>query len=252
MASLRTFIWYVRAVLAVLRLMPKYWKIGKLRKKGELEASYALVETEAKRFTQKMLKNAGVTVELHGIENFTGVPAVIMPNHQSNFDIFLLYATMDRAYGIVAKKSLQKIPVVRTWMEYIECAFVDRSDPRQMLRELNKAGEQIPKGRSLVVFPEGTRSKGEQVNPFGSGAFKVAFKYGAPVIPVSIDGTYKIQEAHGGMGVHPAHVIMTVLPAIETAGMDKQQQRALPEQVREQILEAREKSRAAYRRNDLV
>lgn len=248
---MKTIIWLVKAVIYLMSAVPDMKKAGKLREQGRMEEFRRVVETRVRDFAKAMLKNAGVTVEIHGEENFTGVPAVIMANHQSDFDIPILLAYMDRPYGMVAKMQLRSLPLVRTWMDYLGCSFIDRSDARQSIKALNQAGEQLPQGRSVVIFPEGKRSKSDEVDEFGSGAFKVAFKHKVPVIPVSIDGSYKILEANSGKWIRPGHVILTVLPAIETADMDKQEQRALPERVRAEILAAREASRASYKINSL-
>jgi 1-acyl-sn-glycerol-3-phosphate acyltransferase len=248
---LRTIIWLIKAVFYLIHAIPDMNRAAKYREENNMDAFYELVERRVKHFAQQMLKNAGVTVEMHGAENFTGVPAVIIPNHQSDFDIPILLAYMDKPYGMVAKMSIKKLPLVRTWMDYIGCTFLDRSDARQSIKALNEGGEQISLGRSIVIFAEGKRSKREDIDEFGSGAFKVAFKHKAPVIPVSIDGSYKIMEANSGKWIKPGHVIVTVLPPIETADMDKAEQKALPERVRDEIIAAREASRASYKTNDL-
>lgn len=248
---MRTIIWLLKAVIYMISVIPDMKKAKKLNESEDREAFLEVVDHRVQHFAHTMLKNAGVTVEVHGAENFTGRPSIIVANHQSDFDIPILLAHMDKPYGMVAKLSLKKIPLISTWMEYIGCTFIDRSDARQSLRALNDAAKQIPEGRSVVIFPEGTRSKGEPVAEFGSGAFKAAFKYNAPVIPVSIDGSYKIFEGNSGKRIKPGHVILTVLPAIETEGMDKAEQRALPEKIRADILAAREASRASYKTNSL-
>ena len=248
---MRSIIWLIKMFFYMIFAIPDMKKAEKLRSRGDMEAFYALVDRRVRDFAMTMLKNAGVTVEIHGQENFTGRPAVIMANHQSDFDIPILLAYMDRPYGMVAKIQLKKLPLVRTWMDYIGCTYIDRTDARQSIKALNESGEQLPQGRSVVIFPEGKRSKCEDVDDFGSGAFKVAFKHRVPIIPVSIDGSYKIFEANNGKWLKPGHVIVTVLPAVETAGLEKSEQKALAEKIRQDILDARESSRRLYRTNGL-
>lgn len=248
---MRTILWLIKAFFYVLSAVPDMNRASRLRQAGDMDEFYKLVDARVHDFAVKALKYAGVTVEIHGQENFTGVPAVIMANHQSDFDIPIMLAYMDKPYGMVAKMGIKKIPLVRTWMDHIGCTFIDRTSPRESIKALNDAGENIPAGRSIVIFPEGKRSKGENVEKFGSGAFKVAFKHKAPIIPVSIDGSYKIMEANSGKWIKPQHIIVTVLPAIETDGMDKTEQKNLPERIRQEILDARERSRASYKVNDL-
>lgn len=80
---------------------------------------------------------------------------------------------------------------------------------------MKEAGALLARGESVIVFPEGTRSKGDAMGEFKHGAFKMAFAAGAPVVPVVIDGSYKIMEANHNL-MCPGHVTMTVLPPIET------------------------------------
>lgn len=248
---MRTIIWLIRAFFYVVSAVPDMNRATRLRQAGDMDAFYDLVDTRVRDFADKALSFAGVTLEIHGQKNFTGEPAVIMANHQSDFDIPILLSCMDKPYGMVAKMGIKKIPLIRTWMDHIGCTFIDRSNARESIKALNEAGRNIPAGRSVVIFPEGKRSKGEDMARFGSGAFKTAFKYKAPVIPVVIDGSYKIMEANHGKWIKPQHIIVTVLPAIPTADMDKTEQKALPDRIRQDLIEAREKSRASYKVNDL-
>ena len=96
----------------------------------------------------------------------------------------------------------------------------------------------LEQGKSMVVFPEGTRSRGDQMNEFKAGAFRMACKAGAPVVPVAIDGSYKIMEANHNL-MKPAHVTITILPPIETAGMDRAAQHALGEETAARIAQAK-------------
>ena len=114
-------------------------------------------------------------------------------------------------------------------MDLVGCIFIDRSDPRKALRTISDAGKRVTEGESIIIFPEGTRSKGEEIGEFKAGAFKTAFKYDAPIQPFAIDGTYKIMEANGGKWIRPGHVVLTILPPVETAGMERAEQREFGE-----------------------
>lgn len=240
---MRTILWFLYEVLYLIAAIPKMISCRRLYNKGEKSAVRAKAKIQVQKWARSMLKAAGVTVEVHGLENLNGKPAIFVANHQSDWDIPVVLGYLDEAHGIVAKDSIAKIPCIKSWMDFVGCIFIDRSDARKALRTINEAGSRIPEGESIIIFPEGTRSKGEEIGEFKSGAFKTAFKYDAPIVPVSIDGTYKIMEANGGKWIRPGHVILTVLPPIETTGMDKAQQKALPDEVKAMILEAREKSR---------
>ncbi len=248
---MRTVIWFIRAAFYIIAAIPDMHRAKKLEESGETEKFRAFVDVRVAEWARSMLANAGVTVEVHGTENLPEAPSVFISNHQSDWDIPVLLGYLDKPHGIVAKDSLSRIPLVRTWMRYINCIFIDRSDVRQAIRQLIDAGSHISEGFSITVFPEGTRSRGEDIGEFKLGAFKTAFKYNAPIVPVSIDGTYKIMEANGGKRIKPAHVILTILPSIDTAGMDKVTQKSLAGEVKASILNAREQSRRAYKCNDL-
>ena len=92
-------------------------------------------------------------------------------------------------------------------------------------------------GRSFIIFPEGTRYKGEEggAGEFKAGAFRIAVKTGAPVVPVAISGARGLFEAHGNRAT-PGTVYVRVLPPIQTAGMSRAEQKQLPDAVRQTIL----------------
>ncbi len=242
---MRTVLWVIYLVLYLICAIPEMLRCQYLQRKGDFAAARRITEGCVRKWARCMLKAAGVTVEVHGLENFDGRPSVIVSNHQSDWDIPLVLGYLDKPYGIVAKDVLAKIPGISQWMKLLDCVFIDRNDARQAIRAINDAGKRIPEGQSLIIFPEGTRSKGEEIGDFKPGAFKTAFKYNAPIVPVSIDGTYKIMEANNGRWIKPGHVILTVLPPVETDGLDRVQQKEMGGKIKDMILTARYESRKA-------
>ena len=117
------------------------------------------------------------------------------------------------------------------------CVFVQRDDLRASVRALNDATAIVESGKSFVIFPEGTRYKGEEggAGEFKAGAFRIAVKTGAPVVPVAITGARALFENNGNL-CHPGSVHIKVLPPIRTAGMSKAEQKQLPDAVRQAIL----------------
>lgn len=241
---MRTLIVVIKEFFFLLKAAFKGRKADRLKASGDMEAYRDFVDRMVRDWAQKLLDYAGVTVEVHGRENLTGRPVIFVPNHQSDWDIPLLLAKLDRTCGLVAKDSLAGVPVISGWMRRLDCIFLDRNDARKALKTMNDAGRVVAEeGRSIVIFPEGTRSKGEEMGEFKSGAFKTAFKYEVPVQPVCIDGTYKIMEGNGGKTIRPAHVILTFLPPVETAGLERAQQKTFGEEIRQSISDGRERSR---------
>ena len=191
-----------------------------------------------------LMRIAGCTVTVNGLENIPKDRAVVFtPNHQSDYDIPITLVHLDRPHALVAKVETLKIPLVRTWMKLFDCVFIDRKNPRQAVTAMKEAGALLARGESVIVFPEGTRSKGDAMGEFKHGAFKMAFAAGAPVVPVVIDGSYKIMEANHNL-MCPGHVTMTVLPPIETAGLDRAAQKALPDEVARRIAAHKDKATA--------
>ena len=103
----------------------------------------------------------------------------IRDSHQGDYDIPLMLLYLDEPHGLVAQVETKKIPLVRTWMELLDCVFIDRDSPRKAMEAMRQAQTMLEQGKSMVVFPEGTRSRGDQMNEFKAGAFRMACKAGA-------------------------------------------------------------------------
>ncbi len=209
-------------------------KVEKLDKQGDIVARDEIVNTEVRMWAQAMIQNAGITVNVTGLENIPDKPVVFVANHQGNFDIPLLLGYLEKPMGFVAKVEILKLPLIRTWMKYLNCIFIDRKNTRQSIAALNGSSKLLDQGYSLMIFPEGTRSKGGEMGEFKQGAFKMAFSGGYPIVPLVIDGTYKAMEANGNK-IKPATVNLKALPLIETSELDKAAQKALNDKVREMI-----------------
>ena len=205
---------------------------------GDTETVERLVDRHIPRWSRGILKVTGVTLTVEGLENIPKEgPCVFVGNHRSYYDIPLLLASLDKPHGILAKEELGKIPLLNRWMKLLGCVFVQRDDLRASVRALNDATAIVESGRSFVIFPEGTRYKGEEggAGEFKNGAFRIAVKTGAPVVPVAITGARALFENNGNR-CHPGRVHICILPPIHTAGMSKAEQKQLPEAVRQTIL----------------
>ena len=167
------------------------------------------------------LRLCGVKIDRSGEENLLDTPALYVGNHQGLADIFIAISWLGPLKSILAKKEASKIPVVRLWMKTFDCIFIDRSNPREGLKAINRAAELLESGRSVVIFPEGTRSRGPEMGEFKSGAFKAAIKAGVPVVPFAIDDSYSRYDADHR--VHPGTVKLKILPAVEVQGKKTQE-----------------------------
>lgn len=162
-----------------------------------------------------------LNLEVHGREHLPpedGRRLVVVSNHQSQLDIPVLVAALDRHLGFVAKRELGRIPLLAFWIRQLGCVLVDRSNRTEAHRALEAAA----KGMGLspvVVFPEGTRSKDGALLPLKLGGFRLAILARARILPVHIEGTRDAGEGRrrGHRGPHPVRV--RLFPAIDTEGM---------------------------------
>ncbi len=226
---MHTVLWFTYFWLYLITVYPLLLTVRRLRKKGATARHDALTFSVIHNWARRLLKAAGAQVTVQGLENLPSddVAAVYVGNHQGYFDIPLVLGYLGGAKGLVAKKEIQKLPLVRSWMLELGCVFIDRDNPRASVNALNQAAERVQNGYPMVVFPEGTRSKTGEVAEFKAGAFKIAQKNNAPVVPFFIEGTGHLLERNG-FRIRPAAVTITVLPQIDTADYTREDWKALP------------------------
>lgn len=204
---------------------------------GDLDTVEQIVKANIPRWSRGILRVTGARMTVEGQKNIPAGPCVFVGNHRSYYDIPILLTALDAPHGILAKEELEKIPLLNRWMKLLGCVFVKRDDIRASVKALNDATAIVESGRSFVIFPEGTRYKGEEggAGEFKAGAFRIAIKTGVPVVPVAISGARDLFEGHG-LRATPGDIRVRILPAIQTAGMSKAEQKQLPDAVRQTIL----------------
>ena len=185
-------------------------------------------------FIRRCNKLMGMKVEMRGAENIPDCATLTVYNHQSLLDAFVLIGHMPNTQSMVAKKELESTPLLASWMKAGQCIFIDRSSPRAGMACIKKGADLLANNVNVTIAPEGTRNNGGELLEFKAGAFKMATRAGAPVLPVVINGTSAMFEANGKK-LRPGQVTVTILPAIPTAGLTREEEKALPQQVREQI-----------------
>lgn len=168
------------------------WLIGKFDREKRDYSSLRIVQWGFK----VILKITGVETTVIGEENVPDEPVLFVGNHRSFFDILLTYSRCRRLTGYVAKKEMEHIPLLCTWMHFVYCLFLDRENPREGLKTILQAIDYIKEGISICIFPEGTRNKGEELSmlPFKDGAFKIATRTNCAIIPISMNNTSAIFE----------------------------------------------------------
>ncbi len=176
-----------------LIMLPIEWMVRKINRKAGDKSSLRIVQAAFKivRFL------AGARTTVIGLDRIPkNEPVLFVGNHQSYFDIIIAYSVMPDITGFVAKKEIRKIPLLRTWMEYLYCLFLDRKDIREGMKTIVTGIEYVKKGISVAVFPEGTTSKDGELLPFHEGSLKIAEKSGCRIIPMVQNNTRKCWETH--------------------------------------------------------
>ncbi|GAA0178634.1 lysophospholipid acyltransferase family protein [Clostridium sediminicola] len=169
-------------------------KLDKIKRiKGE-KAAQEYLHSQVMIWAEKVLKVCNITMEVSGKENIPEESCCFIGNHQSYFDIPAILFSVDKSMGIIAKKELEKFKLISGWMKELKCVFMDRKDIRASLNAINEGAENMRNGCSMLIFPEGTRSRGPEMNEFKKGSLKMALKAKVPVIPITVDGGYKYLE----------------------------------------------------------
>lgn len=175
-------------------IVEKY--VGKKNPEKKNRQSLAIV-----RFMFRLiLKAAGIHITVRGIENIPEEgPALYVGNHRSYFDILVGYTTVPSSLGFMAKKEMERIPLLSNWMRNVNCLFLDRENVREGLKTILDGVDKVKNGTSVWIFPEGTRNDAGNyldLMPFKEGSLKIAEKTGCPVVPVAITGTAESFEDH--------------------------------------------------------
>ncbi|MBQ4379462.1 MAG: 1-acyl-sn-glycerol-3-phosphate acyltransferase [Treponema sp.] len=214
------------------RLALKYDKAGDIASRDKVV--FDIVPQWARFILTKVTKT---TVEVIGEEKVPSDRAVVfIGNHQGNMDIPLLFGFINKPMTFVAKAELGKIPLLSDWMKLLQCTFIERKSPRKSIQAIHDAAEGVKKGYSQVIFPEGTRSKGGPHREFKAGSFKLAFMSGAPIVPVTIDGTWRIYEGQKKIKLGQ-HVKLIIHDPIETASLSKEELSKIPAMVEKIVCE---------------
>lgn len=234
---IRTILWIIFMAVTLLIMAPVgiYYRLTLKHEPGDpIDPG---IEKIVQVWAGYILAIIGIRVKAEGHEHIPPEAALFVGNHQGNFDIPIILCKLGPLKSIVAKAEVSKIPGLRMWMDHFDCILMDRDDPRQSLAALNRAQELLEQGRSVIIFPEGTRSKGPDMAEFKAGALRCALKAGVPVVPFALEGSWRAMEANNGI-MRPADVQLRILPTFDTAGLSKAQTRTVSQEVQQLIQDA--------------
>ena len=180
-------------------------------------------------------------VKVRGRENLVKKQSyVFVANHQGAFDVFLMYGFLGVPIKWMMKIGLAKIPLVGAACRAAGFIFVDNSTPRTAQRSISVAEQRIKQGDSLVVFPEGSRTPDGKIHRFLKGAFRVALDMHLPIVPVTLNGPYKVMPI-GSKIIYPHRMEMVIHPPIQVDDMayaDRERLLKLVDEVKDIIVSA--------------
>jgi len=185
----------------------------------------------ARAWSWLILATTGVSVDVRGLERLNPARTyVFVSNHQSIYDIPVIFANLPYQLRIIAKESLGSFPFLGWHLRRSGHLLVDRRRPdRTGILERWRA--LVKEGLSLIIFPEGTRSADGRLAAFKAGSFLLAIEAKLPIVPVSVDGTRLVMHK-GELTTRPGAVRLTLHPPVETEALDVSAARDLAEQVR--------------------
>jgi len=196
-----------------------------------------------KTWAKFLLAVSRIKVTVKGLYNIRPDRSYIyMSNHQSNFDIPVALAYLPFKFRWVAKAELFKIPIFGSAMYKSGHINIDRSNRRAAYKSLKTAAKNIQEGISVLIYPEGTRSKDGNIRPFKKGGFLLAVESGTPIVPVIIHGTWPIMPKNKII-IKPGNVTIEIKAPIVTKDYNRKTKDELLEKVRNIICESFDKGK---------
>ena len=226
----RTLLVYAAIIVYLLLLGPPLLLWSTITKNTDILYSVGLFGAKSALFL------AGVKITVTGREKIPdGMSVVYMSNHQSNCDPPAVVTILPPVL-IMAKKEFFRVPILGAGMRMRGFIAVDRSNRERAFAAVEQAVGVLKRGRSFLVFPEGTRSRTGRLQPFKRGVFVMAIEAGAPIVPISVSGASKIMRP-GDFRIYPGMVRITIHDPVSTAGCIIADRSKVAVQVRRAVME---------------
>ncbi|MDD4310452.1 MAG: lysophospholipid acyltransferase family protein, partial [Candidatus Cloacimonetes bacterium] len=192
---MKTLLWKIFFILFMLFCLLAYLLFVILKLILPPAKYHAGVQWVVRFWARTTLLSTGSTVNVEGKENLPQHSNIcFVSNHQGMFDIPLVLGFIGISTGFIAKQELFKIPVLSHWMREIPCVFIDRGSARKAMDSFHKSAEVIKAGHPMVIFPEGTRSRSDNMGEFHLGSLKLPSMANATIVPSVIKGSWSIFE----------------------------------------------------------
>lgn len=232
---IKSIFFYVAFFFYMLYSLLEKIKLNRIKKTGTKEEVEAYIHNCITQWSNFFLNIIGARVHIKGSENIPDGACLFVANHQGFLDIPIIISSINRPIGFIAKKEMKKIKIISYWMEQINCVFMDRSNIRTSVKSINEGIQILKSGYSMVIFPEGTRSKGPTINSFKKGSLKLGLKAMVPIVPIAIDGSYKLREGNKHSNIKSADVNITICKPIYTDNLSREEKETLSENIKSEI-----------------
>ena len=190
----------------------------------------------ARDLSERMIKAADATIDVRGRGNLPKEgPVVYMATHKGLFDSPVMACVVEEPIIFIGKEEMKKMPIINKWFDAMGCIYLVRDDMKKSLKAILDGVQELKNGQSIVIFPEGTRSRGAEMGEFKAGSFKLATKANVPIVPIAIQNTYKILEEKGG--IQKATVYVNIGPMIDVHKLDEEEKKHRPKLVEDTVRE---------------
>lgn len=217
------------------------FKADKIKKMSKDKVPFA-ARKELKKLSERIVKAAKIDLEVVYLDEAAykkmkledGI--VVVANHSSNLDIPVIVTALSIPVGFVAKKEMENWPFYSMWMKMSNCIFLDRSNPREGIKSIRKAVEIVKQGYPTVIFPEGERTLTGEIGNFKKGSFKLATETNGIILPLTIDGTFFVQNRKSILMKPNRKVRLTVGKPIDLRKINQENSKNISEIVRELVV----------------
>ena len=217
------------------------FKANKIKKMSSDKAPFE-ARKELKKLSERIVKAAKIDLEVVYLDEIAykkmkledGI--VVVANHSSNLDIPVIVTALSIPVGFVAKKEIENWPFYSMWMKMSKCIFLDRSNPREGIKSIRKAVDIVKQGYPTVIFPEGERTLTGEIGNFKKGSFKLATETNGIILPLTIDGTFFVQNRKSILMKPNKKVRLTVGKPIDLRKMNQENSKNISEIVREMVV----------------
>ncbi|MCJ8170932.1 lysophospholipid acyltransferase family protein [Clostridium botulinum] len=239
---MKSLIFYLGFAFYMLLSLLRIIKLKYLKRKGNKEEIDRYINKSVVGWANFIVNGIGIKINKKGLENVPDGPCLFVGNHQGLLDVPVVVSSLDKYVGFVAKKEMLKLKILTYWMKEMKCVFMDRQNVRAAVKTINEGVENLKNGYSMLIFPEGTRSRGENLGEFKKGSMKLGIKAGVAIVPIAINGTYNVLEANGRK-IKAADVDLIICPPIYPNELSKEEQNNLSATIKDIIQKELEKAR---------